>query len=222
MGHEVELAANGIEALDRLAQKRFDVVLMDLEMPVMGGLEAARRIRAMAGPTRNMPVIAMSASACATDIARCKAAGMDEHIAKPIGREVLTRTLDHWIPERRMNPRNENARPADSPMSKLIAEVGRPAAMQVATSFETALVKRLDLFRAERLELPAIRIEVHNLVGISTTLGFHELTEIARKVQDRFGQGGPVEELMPQLIAKCEAAEHVLRGLLADPVAGPV
>jgi HPt (histidine-containing phosphotransfer) domain-containing protein len=63
---------------------------------------------------------------------------------------------------------------------------------------------------------------VHNLAGISTTLGFHELTEIARRVQDRFGRGGPVEELMPQLVAKCEAAEHVLRGLLADPVAGPV
>ncbi len=219
MGHDVELAANGIEALDRLSQKRFDVVLMDLEMPVMGGLEAARRIRAMAGPTRNMPVIAMSASACATDIALCKAAGMDEHIAKPIGREVLTRTLDHWIPERRMKQRNEIATPADSPMSKLVAEVGHSAAVQVATAFEAALVKRLDLFRAERLDLPAIKIEVHNLVGISTTLGFYELTEIARTVQDRFGQGGPVEELLPQLITKCEAVERVLRGLLRDPVA---
>ena len=220
MGHEVELASNGIEALDRLLQHRFDVVLMDLEMPVMGGLEAARRIRAMASPTRNMPVIAMSASACATDIARCKAAGMDEHIAKPIGREALTRTLEHWIPERRMNPRDGNASLANAPLSKLVAEVGRPAAMQVAAVFEAALVKRLELFRAERLDLPAIRIEVHNLVGISSALGFDEITEIARKVQDRFGQGSPVEELVPQLIAKCEAAEHVLRKLLGDPVAG--
>ena len=145
---------------------------------------------------------------------------MDEHVAKPIGRERLTRMLEHWIPERRMNARNESASMADSPIDKLVAEVGRPAAMQVVKAFEAALVKRLDLFRAEHLDLPAIRSEVHNLVGISTTLGFDELTEIARKVQDRFGQGSPVEELVPHLIAKCEAAEHVLRRLLDHPVAG--
>jgi CheY-like chemotaxis protein/HPt (histidine-containing phosphotransfer) domain-containing protein len=220
MGHEVDLASNGVEALDRLSQRRFDVVLMDLEMPVMGGLEAARRIRAMAGPTRNMPIVAMSASAYATDIARCRAAGMDDHVAKPIGRERLTRMLDRWIPERRMSPRNDGANMADAPIDKLIAEVGRPAAMQVVRAFEAALVKRLDLFRAEQLDLPAIRSEVHNLVGISTTLGFDELTEIARKIQDRFGQGSPVEELVPHLIAKCEAAEHTLRRLLDHPAAG--
>jgi PAS domain S-box-containing protein len=220
MGHNVELAANGVEALHKLTQQKFDVVLMDLEMPVMGGLEATQRIRAMAMPTRNMPVIAMSASAYATDIARCSAAGMDGHIAKPIGREALATMLEHWLPERRAISRTGNAPAADSPISKLVAEVGHPAAIQVATAFESALVRRLRLFRAEKLDLPAVKIEVHNLAGISTTLGFNELTEIARKVEARFGQGGQVEELVPRLIAKCEAAEDVLRKLLHDPVAG--
>ena len=217
MGHEVELASNGAEALDKLLQQRFDVVLMDLEMPVMGGLEAARRIRTMANPARNIPVIAMSASAYANDIARCKAAGMNAHVAKPIGREVLTRTLDRWLPERRANPRRKDASHADSPISKLIAMVGHTAAMQVAVAFEASLVKRLDLFRAERLDLPAIKTEVHNLAGISSTLGFDELSEIARRVESQFGQGRPVEELVPQLIAKCEAAKGVLRTLHAEP-----
>lgn len=220
MGQEVELAANGVEALDRLSQHRFDVVLMDLEMPVMGGLEAARRIRAMASPKSNVPLIAMSASAGASDIARCKAAGMDEHIAKPIGREAIVRALDRWIPERRMKQRNLNAGLADSPVGKLVAMVGHAAAMQVAAAFQAALVRRLDLFRAERLDLPAIKIEVHNLVGISTTLGFDGLTEIAIKVNDRFRHAEPVEELLPRLIAECEAATQVLRTLLKDPVAG--
>ena len=220
MGHEVELAANGSEALDRLLQQRFDVVLMDLEMPVMGGLEAARRIRAMADPTRNTPVIAMSASAGASDIARCKAAGMDEHVAKPIGREALMRAFERWIPERRVKQREAGASLAGSPVGRLVSMVGHAAAMEIAAAFETALVKRLDLFRAERLDLPAIKIEVHNLVGISTTLGFDELTDIARQVDGRLKQGGPIEDLVPHLIARCEAAEQVMRTLLGEPVAG--
>ena len=220
MGHEVEVAWNGSEALDRLMQQRFDVVLMDLEMPVMGGLEATRRIRASAGPARNIPVIAMSASAYATDVTRCKAAGMNAHVAKPIGRESLIRTLDRWLPERRANRRKDDGDLADSPISKLVSMVGHTAAMQVAAAFETALAKRLELFRAESLDLPAIKTEVHNLAGISSTLGFDELTEIARRIEDRFGHGRPVEELVPQLIAKCEAAKVVLRTLRGEFVAG--
>ena len=220
MGHQVELASNGSEALDRLQQERFDVVLMDLEMPVMGGLEATRRIRALANPARNIPVIAMSASVYATDIASCRAAGMVEHIAKPIGREVLIRMLDRWLPERRNRTRNANPSPADSPLGKLVAMVGQASAVQVAKAFETALVKRLDLFRAERPDLPAIKIEAHNLAGISTTLGFDELAQTARQVEDRIRSGEPVEELIPNLIAKCEAAERDLRVALAEPVAG--
>ena len=220
MGHEVDLAANGVEALDRLSKQQFDIVLMDLEMPVMGGLDATKRIRAMPQPTRNIPVIAMSASAYATDVARCKEAGMNEHIAKPIGREILTQALERWLPERRVNPRNEGAGLADSPISKLVAMVGHAAAMQVARAYETALGKRLDLFRAERLDLPAIKIEAHNLAGISTTLGFDELAEIAHEVDDRFRRGRPIDEMVPQLISKCEAAKDVLRTLLADPIAG--
>ncbi len=220
MGHAVEVAVNGAEALKKLAQARFDVLLMDLEMPVMGGLEAARHIRAMDGPIGKIPVIAMSASASASDIARCKAAGMDEHIAKPIARDAIVRALDRWIPERRMKRRNENARLDLSPVRKLVAMVGQSAAMEVARAYESALVKRLEVFRAKHLNLAAIKTEVHNLVGISTTLGFDELTEIARKVDERLRDAEPVEDLMPNLIANCEAAERVLRSLLGDTVSG--
>ena len=220
MGLQVELAWNGSEALDRLQQEKFDVVLMDLEMPVMGGLEATRHIRAMTNYARNVPVIAMSASVYATDIASCRAAGMVEHIAKPIGREALIRTLDRWLPERRRRPRNAKPIPTDSPLGKLVAMVGQASAVQVAKSFEAALSKRLDLFRAERLDFPAIKIEAHNLAGISTTLGFDELAQIARLVEDCIGRGEPAEEFIPHLIAKCEAAEHALRMVLAESVAG--
>ena len=90
MGHCVTLAANGKEALDRLAAECFDLVLMDIQMPVMGGIEAAQQIR-QAEATRGgrTPILAMTAHALKDDKEKCLAAGMDGYISKPIRTELL-------------------------------------------------------------------------------------------------------------------------------------
>ncbi|MDD5389341.1 MAG: response regulator [Gallionellaceae bacterium] len=89
-GHRVTLAENGLETLARLAQARFDLVLMDMQMPDLDGLETTRRIRAQeAGEGRRLPIIALTANAYAEDRDRCLAAGMDDFVSKPIRREEL-------------------------------------------------------------------------------------------------------------------------------------
>ena len=89
-GHRVTLAENGRAALDALAAQRFDLVLMDMQMPVMGGLEATRRIRAAEAPgARPLPIIALTANAYAEDRARCLEAGMNGFVTKPMKREEL-------------------------------------------------------------------------------------------------------------------------------------
>lgn len=90
-GFEVATADNGALALEAMRDGEFDVVFMDLHMPVMDGLTACRAIRALGGPTAAVPVIAMTAAAMPEDIDRCLAAGMTDHIAKPIRREELLR-----------------------------------------------------------------------------------------------------------------------------------
>lgn len=77
-------ASSGAEAIAASMRERFDLVLMDLQMPVMGGLEATRRIRALGGPQGRVPIVAMTANAMEEDVEATRAAGMDEHIAKPI------------------------------------------------------------------------------------------------------------------------------------------
>jgi two-component system sensor histidine kinase/response regulator len=94
-GCSVVLANNGVEALDLLAQAQFDCVLMDVQMPVMDGLEATRRIRADPRLT-GLRVLAMTATATSADRDRCLDAGMDDFITKPVQPAVLCQTVARW------------------------------------------------------------------------------------------------------------------------------
>ncbi|URI05909.1 AAA family ATPase [Aquincola tertiaricarbonis] len=97
------VAVNGQDALRCLAEQTFDGVLMDCQMPVMDGFEATRALRAQPR-WRDLPVIAMTASARAIDRAEALAAGMDDHIAKPIDVDMLYRTIGRWMRPGRVEP----------------------------------------------------------------------------------------------------------------------
>ncbi len=94
-GHQVTVAEDGALAVELQAANRFDVILMDVQMPVMDGLEATRRIRSKETPGRHVPIIALTANVLREDVERCLAAGMDDHVGKPIRpaelEEALTR-----------------------------------------------------------------------------------------------------------------------------------
>lgn len=106
LGLEVKLAADGRDALRAWSEGRFDVVLMDCQMPEMDGFEATRQIRARelgdsdrggAGP---IPIIALTANAFSEDRERCLATGMNDYLSKPFSRDALYQTLRRWIPDR--------------------------------------------------------------------------------------------------------------------------
>ncbi|CAG0968208.1 partial Autoinducer 2 sensor kinase/phosphatase LuxQ, partial [Rhodocyclaceae bacterium] len=99
----VTVAGNGREALERLENGRFDAVLLDLQMPVMDGFEAARRIRAQER-FADLPIIAVTASAMESDRRQCLEAGMQDHLAKPVDAEQLIRLLVRWVPPRTAAP----------------------------------------------------------------------------------------------------------------------
>lgn len=93
MGHEVEVANNGLEALNDVKTREFDVVLMDIHMPQMDGLEALQQIRALEGPLSEIPVIALTANAMKGDREKYIVAGMDDYVAKPINTTLLSDAL---------------------------------------------------------------------------------------------------------------------------------
>ncbi len=93
LGASVEVATDGAEAVAKAAARRYDLILMDLQMPTMDGLEATRRIRAGGGASAGSMIVALTANAFAEDTARCLAAGMDAHLAKPLRRAALAALL---------------------------------------------------------------------------------------------------------------------------------
>ena len=94
-GHTVEVAGNGAEALDLVGRGDFDVLLMDVQMPIMDGLEATAAIRKLEDVKKaRLPIIAMTAHAYKSDQERCLAAGMDAYISKPVNRQELIETVE--------------------------------------------------------------------------------------------------------------------------------
>jgi CheY-like chemotaxis protein len=96
LGCTVDTAADGRDAVDAVATTAYDMVFMDIHMPVMDGLEATRAIRALAGPARRTPIVTMSADVMPEQVARCVTAGMNDRVSKPLNIEDLHACLVRW------------------------------------------------------------------------------------------------------------------------------
>ncbi len=97
LGHRADVAAKGLEAVQALSELRYDVVLMDCQMPEMDGYQATAEIRRLEGAKRHTPIIAMTAGAMTGDEERARAAGMDDYITKPVTRDELAAAIDRWL-----------------------------------------------------------------------------------------------------------------------------
>ncbi len=97
IGYTVDVAGNGLDALQHLQHTGYAAVLMDCQMPIMDGYQATRELRRREGTQRHTPVIALTASAMADDQARCLQAGMDDYLTKPVNADALAATLTHWL-----------------------------------------------------------------------------------------------------------------------------
>jgi CheY-like chemotaxis protein len=129
MGHEVSVVGNGAEALEEIRQQEFDLVLMDLQMPVMGGLQATRKIReSEQGTGRHTPIVAMTAHAAAQDQRRCEEAGMDGYVSKPIRTEFLRSEIERVtggdMREQPMEKALEQPRQSEWDLKELMERLG--------------------------------------------------------------------------------------------------
>lgn len=185
MGYRADAVADGGEALEALARKPYDLVLMDCQMPEMDGYEAAREIRRHEAGARHTPIIAMTAHALEGDREECLAAGMDDYMAKPVRSEDLSRMLEHWLnSDDRMTLGRESADTTASgaKQNSIIVDIerlldvagGGPEMVQELTSLYLRQASEMlndlqvatqvnDVFEVERI--------AHSLAGSSETCG---------------------------------------------------
>lgn len=211
-GIRVDIANNGAEAIAMISRIQYDGVLMDCQMPVMDGFEACRRIRLL-HPDGKLPVLAMTANAMVGDKEKCLAAGMNDHIAKPIEVEKLFLTLQKWIkPARPFSALIANQ--AEVPAIGLIPGLSVDAALHRLGHNQALYHKLLLRFCQTQQDVmaqlacllencqqeDAVRL-IHSFKGLAGNIGARELSELAGSLETalRFTDHPQIQQLQQTL-----------------------
>ncbi len=224
--HRADVAADGHQVLERLERAPYDVILMDVQMPVMDGLEASRAVCARWPPAQRPRIIAMTAEAMEGDRERCLAAGMDDYLAKPIRLEELRRALGECRPVTTQPVRDVPAPPQDGidrdVLDELREDLGDPETLRgvVATFLDrTPLVLTELRDAAARGDQAALLAGAHGLKGTSAMLGALALSGQCAELE-RLARAGNLQDVPAQLdviAARAETASRALRREIADP-----
>ena len=228
-GHDVVLVGDGAEAVARASAQRFDAVLMDVHMPVMDGIEAARRIRALPPPRGSVPIMALTASVMTSERQHCLDAGMTKVLAKPIVWSHLLAALTD-LPAGGAAPAADAKATMPGPPAGFVdaslPDIDRNVIDGLARQLPPAALQRmlrqgLDGATQSCVRLRAavgdpdrLRQEAHRLRGTSGSFGLARISALAGALEDRAAQGEIVMELVSELERAAAAAQ---RSSLASP-----
>ncbi|PDW03531.1 ATP-binding protein [Candidatus Viridilinea mediisalina] len=217
IGLKADVVANGYEALAALENQAYDIVLMDVQMPEMDGLEATRHVRTTLPEDRQPYIVAMTAGAMVGDREACLAAGMNDYISKPVQRDDLLAALQRAC--------NDHVNPATSPDQQIILDYAAIDRLRtdLGPLFAEDLIILIETYRQQlRSDIAAMReatkagdtqriaLLAHRLRGASATLGAQQAAQICLTLEAPQQNAGDLLNLIEQLLAEGERAAVAL------------
>jgi signal transduction histidine kinase/sensor domain CHASE-containing protein/DNA-binding NarL/FixJ family response regulator/HPt (histidine-containing phosphotransfer) domain-containing protein len=225
LGIAADTASGGAEAVAKVLAGGFDLVLMDCRMPEIDGYEATRRIRAAETASAHLPIVALTASASADDRGLCKAAGMDDHLPKPLRLPDLEATLHRWLAATPGSATTATAaaRPAAAladPITATVHRLREDAGPEAVVAAIGALLNDAPGMIAacaaaiERRDAAALVDPAHSLKGTCATFGLDSLAQHAAALVEigRSGDIAGAAEAFAALTAAWKSAEPRLHG----------
>jgi ligand-binding sensor domain-containing protein/signal transduction histidine kinase/DNA-binding response OmpR family regulator len=230
IGFEVDVVNNGEEAIAAWESGRYHLILMDCQMPVMDGYEAAREIRRREQGKRRIPIIALTADAMKGTEQQCRNAGMDDYLTKPIDRLQLDEAIQRHLARPAPSPADpallstdisvQATDPVDWEQLMAVADGDQLFAqdlVQVFIDSGDATLREIQ-FALERGDLAAVKRAAHSLKGSSANMRAHMTSEAARRLEEAAGVSGGADlsELERQLRQEVDKATNYLRARRAS------
>ena len=232
LGYSADVASNGLEALEALEGRPYDVVLMDVQMPELDGLDASRRICAQWPPESRPHIIAMTANAMPEDREACFSAGMNDYVAKPIRAEELAAALKRAQPLRNREVGSEGSGDTAPPNSEFSLEAAALQNLRDLGGMDF-VIEVVDLFLAdapalitslrsslERQDTEELRRAAHTLKSNGSTLGATAFATLCRTAEQRAKDGSldGLSQLVDQIEQEYRTLQETLASLRSEPV----
>jgi CheY-like chemotaxis protein/HPt (histidine-containing phosphotransfer) domain-containing protein len=216
-GYMADLASNGLEAVEMARRNPYDLVFMDLQMPVMDGLEASRRIHSQLPAARMPRIVAMTANAMPSDRQRCIDAGMDDYIAKPILPAGVQALIEKWAPQHAPSADPDAGLLNEGVLRELAAlsDPGAPSMLKALIDDwlrEAPAVVGAMKQHAREGDSGELAKRAHKLGGTSASLGASGVAEVCYRIEEQV-RGGELG-VLPQLIDELEMRFARTRGAL--------
>jgi CheY-like chemotaxis protein/HPt (histidine-containing phosphotransfer) domain-containing protein len=226
-GYNYDTASNGVEAIEAVQSQSYDVVLMDLQMPIMDGFEATSIIRSWEAGNQHTPIVALTAMLFGDEIRKCLSVGMDDCISKPFNTESLFQLIESYV--------GQSKRQAQKKDSVETTEVCEPVLLDIQNAlprfskdveiyreflneFIDDLPQRINQFRTSFLsgDFTTLADSAHNLKGISASMGAKHLSYLSQKLDQKSKDGDrsvvqqALDEVEQHILVLQNEAIHIL------------
>ncbi|MEQ8425309.1 MAG: ATP-binding protein, partial [Cyclobacteriaceae bacterium] len=213
---EADIAENGYVALEKVRSNEYDIILMDIQMPVMDGFEATKAIKMSGAPRNQIPIIALSANSSAKDREKCIAAGMNECIGKPFTPENLFSVLVKYGKQRRVNPKPQalpKKESVDLNYLKKISNNNTEFINDIINSFVLNTPKALDEIKKyiEEKNWAKMEEQVHKIKPTLTMIGMPKARESAIEIEALTRSQDDNNALVKLTLSFCANLESALK-----------